>query len=45
MQVQAWQIPVELWVLAGVAALMFIGLVVTVTVLLATRKKKVLQEV
>lgn len=45
MQVQSWQTPVELMVLAGIAGLLVIALIVTLTVLLATRKKKVLVEV
>jgi hypothetical protein len=45
MQVQSWQVPVELMVLAGIAGLLVIALIVTLTVLLATRKKKVLVEV
>ncbi len=45
MQVQPWKVPMELMVLAGVGALLLISLVITLTVLLATRKKKVLLEV
>ena len=45
MQVQPWEVPVELIVLAGIAVLLVAALVTTVVLLLTAKKKKVLVEV